>query len=93
MRIAVSDTGIGIHRDYHEIIFERFRQVDGSATRKYGGIGLGLSIVRELVGLLGATITLESEPGHGSVFIIMLPIDRVDTDGEPSAPAESSQDD
>jgi signal transduction histidine kinase len=74
IEIAVSDTGIGIPEDKHDLIFEAFRQVDGSATRCYAGVGLGLHIVRRLVGLMEGAITVESEAGRGSTFRVWLPI-------------------
>ncbi len=71
---TVEDTGIGIPRDKFDEIFMSFRQVDSSVTRKYGGFGLGLSIIKQLVELHGGNIRLESEPGKGSSFIFTLPV-------------------
>jgi PAS domain S-box-containing protein len=73
LRIAVSDTGIGIPAHQREIIFETFRQVDSSSTRAYGGSGLGLSIIRRLVAAMHGTIRLDSEVGVGSTFTVQLP--------------------
>ncbi len=74
MKISVSDTGIGMNREALNIIFDEFRQVDMSTTRKYGGTGLGLAIVKRLVNLLGGDIGVESEEGKGSKFTITLPL-------------------
>ena len=69
----VKDTGIGIPAEYHDTIFERFRQVEIEKTRKYGGNGLGLAISKNLIELMGGRIWFESEPGKGSVFYFTLP--------------------
>ncbi len=74
LHISVSDTGIGIDKDYQEIIFSEFQQVDGSYSRKHEGTGLGLSLTRKLVDLHGGQVWMESEGmGMGSVFTFTLP--------------------
>jgi len=70
----VRDSGIGIPKDAHDVIFERFRQVDDTSTRKYGGTGLGLTISKNLVRLLGGDISLQSDRGKGTEFLITLPL-------------------
>lgn len=74
VRISVTDEGPGIEPDQQQVIFEKFRQIDGSVTRKHGGTGLGLAISRELIGLLGGDIGVESEPGRGATFWVTLPL-------------------
>jgi signal transduction histidine kinase len=74
VKIMVSDQGPGIDAEKHEVIFEKFRQIDGSVTREHSGTGLGLSIAKELTVLLGGTIGVRSEPGRGAAFWIILPL-------------------
>jgi signal transduction histidine kinase len=71
--LEVSDTGIGIASDQLERIFERFYQVDGSVTRRYGGTGLGLALVKQIVEAHCGRVTVESQPGHGSTFRLFFP--------------------
>lgn len=73
IQFFVRDTGIGIHEKYHEVIFERFRQVDEKTTKKYGGAGIGLSVAKSLAKLLDGKIFLESTPGRGTTFYVNLP--------------------
>jgi CheY-like chemotaxis protein len=84
---AVHDTGVGIAPHQHEVVFEAFRQADGSIHRKFGGTGLGLSISRDLAHLLGGTIGIQSAPGAGSTFTLTVPI-RLDVPAhaEPAQP-------
>jgi adenylate cyclase len=103
-RLVVSDTGVGIEQESLGIIFERFRQADGSSTRVVGGAGLGLSIVRQIVELLGGSIEVRSSVGEGSSFCVTLPLVAPEPAGErpestreltfaglpPAAPAEEA---
>ena len=74
VRFRVSDTGIGIPEEYHDEIFERFRQVESADSRKYGGNGLGLAISKSLVEILGGEIWMESVQMKGSTFYFTIPI-------------------
>jgi signal transduction histidine kinase len=72
---TVEDTGIGIPEEMHRQVFDEFRQVDGSTTRRYGGSGLGLSLARRLAQVLGGDIFVDSVPGEGSTFRVELPLE------------------
>ncbi|MGH7822556.1 MAG: ATP-binding protein [Candidatus Binatia bacterium] len=86
LEIAVRDTGNGISTADQELIFEAFRQVDVSSTRRHEGLGIGLTIVREMAKLLGASVRLTSEPGAGTEFRVRLPLTTTETAARP-APA------
>ena len=69
-----TDTGIGIAHEDQKIVFDEFRQIDASTTRKYGGTGLGLAIVKKLVTMMEGSVDLTSELGKGSSFIVIVPL-------------------
>lgn len=74
VEFTVRDTGVGIPRERQEDIFNAFTQVDGSAVRQHGGVGLGLAIVRRLVDMMGGSIAVQSEPGQGTTMTARIPL-------------------
>jgi signal transduction histidine kinase len=88
-RYCVQDTGIGISAAAQQMIFEEFRQVDGSLTRRFGGTGLGLALARHLARSLGGDIDLVSTPGEGATFIVEIPLEYQSTE-QPGAARRTS---
>jgi PAS domain S-box-containing protein len=76
IRFTVSDSGIGVAKKNLDIIFERFKQESSETTRKYGGTGLGLNIVKNIINLMGGKISINSEPGNGSEFTVIIPFEK-----------------
>jgi two-component system, sensor histidine kinase len=73
VQLAVADTGVGIPKEQFDAIFQKFYQVDSSETRLYGGVGLGLYIVKHFAEFLGGKVVVASEPGRGSTFTVTIP--------------------
>jgi len=73
VELKVSDTGVGIAKEHFSVIFERFRQVDSSETRRYGGVGIGLYVVKKFTELLGGKVEVQSEAAKGSTFTVTIP--------------------
>jgi signal transduction histidine kinase len=89
---SVTDEGVGIAAEHQQLIFEKFVQIDGSSTRRHGGVGLGLDLVKHLVELHGGVVQVTSEPGRGATFFFSIPIEkrrRPRLDGAPRAAAAS----
>lgn len=78
LTISVADTGVGIAADALPHLFDKFTQADGGTTRRFGGAGIGLAICRSLVELMDGELSVDSRPGHGSTFVIRLPLERAE---------------
>jgi signal transduction histidine kinase/CheY-like chemotaxis protein len=90
LQLVVRDTGQGIPAEFMPAVFERFRQADGSITRRHGGLGLGLSIARQIVEMHGGSIEAHSDgPGRGATFTVSLPVSAEGTARQPAAVQES----
>ena len=88
MTFAVSDTGIGIAKEFHEAIFHDFTQIDSTIQKRLRGSGLGLSLSKRLAELLGGTVALDSEPGRGSTFYVTVPLRLEEGRGKASGGSE-----
>ncbi|MEI9964173.1 MAG: ATP-binding protein [Caulobacteraceae bacterium] len=90
LKIAVTDTGIGVPADKLPLLFQKFTQVDSSTTRQFGGTGLGLAICRELAQLMGGSVWAKSRQGSGSTFFFSVPAPRLSAPKPAPAPEEPS---
>lgn len=91
LKFSVSDTGIGISKDHQKLIFEEFRQIDGSASRKYGGTGLGLAISKKIIDLMGGKIWVDSDEGLGSTFTFAVPVNQTTSENQKSKAAINTE--
>ncbi len=91
LRVEVADTGPGITPEGQARLFQPFEQGDASATRRFGGSGLGLAITRQLVGLLGGTLELNSRPGEGTCVLVQLPLQRPHAPPAPASVVDTEQ--
>src|SRR6185437_1776108 len=82
-RLLVEDTGIGISKQDLPVLFQQFRQIEGASTRRFEGTGLGLAMVREFSEQMGGSVSVESEPGKGSIFAVQIPAERTHRPAEP----------
>jgi hypothetical protein len=90
VEISIEDTGVGIPTEFLPYVFDRFRQADPSTTRRFGGLGLGLSIVKSLVEMHGGTVRVKSAgENRGSTFIVALPVSHVRSDADESTERRS----
>jgi len=91
LRFDIQDSGPGISADERNSVFEAFTQADTSTTRKHGGTGLGLTITRQLIELMGGSISVDSEPGHGTTFHVDLEMPVVEQAGKADVPSDSTR--
>ncbi|MDP1737928.1 MAG: ATP-binding protein [Caulobacter sp.] len=91
LNFIVKDTGIGMPPERIPDLFRKFEQVDASSTRRFGGTGLGLAICRDLVGLMGGHIAVDSRPGRGTLFRVTLPLSKIASQSRPTSPPLAAQ--